>query len=212
MQRARRCREAWIRRSTGRRDGDAVRADGDALDLALHVVEVAAQHLGIGGRVPVRVDAGEHDLEHQLGTERAGEFAVALGEAGIVTFAGVELGHEVSRPQRPQRLQQVQGGPRMVAGHGQAHRRHPGDRPVVEADGDGRAAACRRRLGRNAGDGERDLLAQLLALGDRCRARAAPAGGHRSCRRRPSSCAGPPSRRCRPPCGRRRARPARARG
>ena len=35
-----------------------------------------------------------------------------------------------------------------------------------------------------------------------CRARARPAAGHRSCRRRRSSCADPPSRTCRPPSGR----------
>ena len=48
--RARRCRGACIS-GRGRGDGDPVRADGDALDLALHVVQVAAQH-PIGGGLP----------------------------------------------------------------------------------------------------------------------------------------------------------------
>ena len=73
-----------------------------------------------------------------------------------MTLASVELGHEVSRPQRPQRLQQVQRGPRMVAGHGEADRRHPRDLPVVEADGDGSSCRFRRGLGAAAGHGQRD--------------------------------------------------------
>ena len=152
----------------GRRDRDPGRADGDALDLALHVVQVAPQHLEIVGGLAVGVDAGKDDLEDEVGARGAGQLAVGLGEAGVVALARVELGDEVGRAERPQRLDQLRAPP--AACSAGTARPTAGIRATsrdFDRDGDGIVARPRPWPGGLAGHGQRDALAQLLALGDR---------------------------------------------
>ena len=71
----------------------------------------------------------------------------------------------------------------------------------------GAAAGLARAAGILPSSVQRHASAKAFRPSSACRARAAPAAARRSCRRRPSSCDGPPSRRCRPPSGRSTFRP-----
>ena len=120
-----------------RRDSDSVRANGDALDLALHIGEITAQRVEIVRRLALGIDARQDDLEHELGSECAGKLPIGLGETGVVALACIEGADEVGRPQRPERLDQIECRLGMGARDGQAHGRHPRHLTVVDRDGDG---------------------------------------------------------------------------
>ena len=80
-------------------------------------------------------------------------------------------------------------------------RRAPARRPVSLADAHGTAARRARPGGRACPRSRASPPARAWCPWRACRARAERAAAHRSCRTHRSNCAGPPSRRCRPPCG-----------
>ena len=162
---------------------------------------VALQDGRIGARLAVCVEAGNDGLEHQLRAERRAEPPWARMVAASWPLRGSKW---QTRNDGADRLQQVRAG--------RAPRRHARPAPRARcAAWRGRSepptdtvigappAGGRRRAAFRAGSWPR--AAGSFRPSAAGRARGAPAAARRSCRRRPSSCDGPPSRRRRLPCG-----------
>ena len=138
----------------GRRDRDPRRADADALDLALHVVQVArAAPRDRRSGLPAASTQGSTTSSTSSAPSDAGELAIVLGEAGIVALAGVELGDEVTpAPAARSGSDQIQRRRACSAGDRQADGGHA-VRPSRAFDSDGDGVA--RRPPRPAGDAAR---------------------------------------------------------